>query len=256
MLIAVGSAKGSPGATSVALLLAAVWPRPMVVLEADPAGGDLAYRCRAAHGGAVYTDRGLLKLASGVRSSEIAPDTVSNQAQMLACGVHLVQGVEAAAQARGIGTLWANIARACVVADVDVIVDLGRVDRSSAVMPLAQAADWVLPVGLASLESLMHMVEGIKDLAAGLAGGGGVVRILPLLIGPDEDADHDTAELDQLLSRAALPVGPVQPIPLDRHTVVRIEEGEKATGRLGRTLLLRAIRRVAGQIAPAELVTA
>ena len=51
MLITIGTAKGS-GATSTALLLASVWPRPAVLLEADPTGGDLAYRCRAAVGGA------------------------------------------------------------------------------------------------------------------------------------------------------------------------------------------------------------
>src|SRR5680860_1230834 len=67
MLIGLASVKGSPGVTSAALALIAVWPRPAVLLEADPAGGDLTYRCRAAHGGPVYASKGLLTLAAAVR---------------------------------------------------------------------------------------------------------------------------------------------------------------------------------------------
>ncbi|MDF0752962.1 hypothetical protein NLU14_22305, partial [Marinobacter sp. 71-i] len=67
MLISIASVKGSPGVTSTALALAAVWPRPVVLLEADPSGGDLAYRCKAAHGGPVAANKGLLQLAAAVR---------------------------------------------------------------------------------------------------------------------------------------------------------------------------------------------
>ena len=40
------SLKGSPGVTTLSCLLAATWPdpAPVVVVEADPAGGDLAAR--------------------------------------------------------------------------------------------------------------------------------------------------------------------------------------------------------------------
>ena len=85
--------KGSPGVTSTALALAAVWPRPVVLLEADPAGGDLAYRCNAAHGGPVYASKGLVTLAAAVRGGVPGPDVLVEQAQLLACGVNLVQGV-------------------------------------------------------------------------------------------------------------------------------------------------------------------
>ena len=39
--LALVSAKGAPGVTTSALLLAAVWPSPSVLVEADWAGGDL-----------------------------------------------------------------------------------------------------------------------------------------------------------------------------------------------------------------------
>ena len=43
MLIAVAADKGAPGVTTTAVTLAAVWPRPVLLAECDPAGGDIAY---------------------------------------------------------------------------------------------------------------------------------------------------------------------------------------------------------------------
>ena len=43
MLIAVAADKGAPGVTTTAVALAAVWPRPVLLAECDPAGGDLVY---------------------------------------------------------------------------------------------------------------------------------------------------------------------------------------------------------------------
>src|SRR3954471_21120369 len=136
MLIALASVKGSPGVTSTCLALAAVWPRPVVLLEADPAGGDLAYRCSAAHGGPVSANRGLLPLAAAVRGGTSSPDVVFNESQLLACGVNLIQGGTSSAQARGLPARWQTFGQACATAEVDVIADLGRLDRASPVMPV------------------------------------------------------------------------------------------------------------------------
>ena len=39
-VIALGSAAGSPGVTTSALGLALTWPRPVLLIEADPTGGS------------------------------------------------------------------------------------------------------------------------------------------------------------------------------------------------------------------------
>ena len=266
MLIALASAKGSPGVTSTALALAAVWPRPVVLLEADPAGGDLAYRCRAAHGGPVSANRGLLRLAAAVRGGTASPDVVFNESQLLACGVNLIQGVTSCAQARGLAGLWPAIGQACVAAEVDVIADLGRLDRASAVIPVAQTAHHLLPVASTSLASVMHLTEGLNDIAAGIAQPGiaqpgiaddgigqhGRVHISPVLVGPDLHAVRDCADLDDLLTRAGLPITPTRPMPYDPKALLRLEQGERA-GRLGRTLLLRAARAVAGSMVTVQV---
>lgn len=255
MLIGVASVKGSPGVTSTALVLAAAWPRPVVLVEADLSGGDLAYRCSAAHGGPVYSTKGLLKLAAAVRGGMPGPGAVVDQAQLLACGVDLVQGVTTAAQARGLAGLWPIITQACTAADVDVIADLGRLDRASALMPLAQAADCLVPVASTSLESVMHLTEGLSDVTGGLAQHG-TVTVSPVLVGPDAQSARDCADLDELLTRAGLPILGTHPMPYDLKALERLEQGEKATGRLSRTLLLRAARAIASSMVPIEAVSA
>lgn len=233
--------------TSTALALAAVWPRQVVVLEADPAGGDLAYRCEAAYGGLLYTERGALTLAAAMRDGLADPDAITAQAQLLACGVNVIPGVESVAQARGVGALWSTIAEACQGAEVDVIADLGRIDRTSAVMPLAKAATVFLPVAATTFDSVMHLDKGLQDLVPALVSDARA-RIMPLLVGRDEYAASDLAELDRVLGTHGLPVSPAMPIPADPRTLANLENGEKATGRLSRTLLLRGARAVAHSI--------
>lgn len=72
MLVAVCSAKGSPGVTSTALALTAAWPdEDARLLEADPAGGDLAFRCRHESGSEIAVTPNLLGLATAVRGSSL-----------------------------------------------------------------------------------------------------------------------------------------------------------------------------------------
>ncbi len=69
-LIALFSDKGSPGVTTLALSLAAAWPRPVTVAECDPAGGDLALRLTDEAGRPrLHPDPGLLGLAAAARRS-------------------------------------------------------------------------------------------------------------------------------------------------------------------------------------------
>lgn len=247
-MIGFASVKGAPGVTSAALAIAAVWPRPCVLLEADPSGGDVVYRARPASGAAVLPGRGLVQLAAAVRGGvDPTGAEVMGQAQPLACGVSLVQGVTSAAQARGLSGLWTTIALACRRAEVDVIVDLGRLDRMSPVLPIAQQCDVLLPVTTATLDSAMHLAESIGDLSGALAAHK-AVTLRPLVVGPDESGARDCADLDELLDRRGTPAAPAMPVPHDPRALVRLESGEEPTGRLGRTLLIRAAVAIASQL--------
>jgi hypothetical protein len=246
MLVAVASVKGSPGATASALTLAAAWPRPVVLLEADPSGGDLAYRCTAAGGGPPSADRGLLGLAAAVRSGEPGQGLLVRQAQPLACGVSLIQGVTSAAQGRGLASLWQSIAEACLTAGVDVLVDVGRLERTSPVMPLVQAASLLLPVTTRALDSVMHLANGLPDLMATFHNA---AEVGPLLVGPRSAATADCVQLDGVLHHAGLPTLPTRAMPYDPRALERLQSGEKPEGRLKKTTLLRAALAIAASSA-------
>lgn len=255
MLISLASVKGSPGVTSTALALAAVWPRPVVLLEADPSGGDLAYRCTTVHCGPVAANQGLLQLAAAVRGGLPGAGVVVDEAQLLACGVNLVQGVTRAGQARAFAGLWPTIASACVDAEVDVIADLGRLDRTSPVMPLAEHSTYLLTVAAATLESVMHLREDVQDLMGTLARAG-AIPVCPVLVGPDARAGRDRADLDSLLDDAGIAARPTLSLPNDPKALARLEQGESPSGRLGRTLLMRGAKTLVASLGMAELTSA
>src|SRR5258708_38668095 len=99
-LIAVAADKGSPGVTTSAVALAAVWPRPVLLAECDPAGGDIVYRLPGADGTRLDPRRGLLSLAVAARRG-LQPSQVGGHAQKLHGGLYGVAGVTRAGPRAG-----------------------------------------------------------------------------------------------------------------------------------------------------------
>src|SRR3982074_1468642 len=80
-LIAIASDKGAPGVTTAALALAAVWPRPVLLAECDPAGGDLVYRFPAVGGGPLDPRAGGASPARGCRARQAAAAGLGTRAE-------------------------------------------------------------------------------------------------------------------------------------------------------------------------------
>lgn len=131
-LIALAADKGSPGVTTAALALAAVWPRRALLAEADPAGGDLVYRTNAANGGPLNPNTGLLSIAAAARRG-LAADQLWDHAQPMAGGLELLVGIGSAEQAAGLAGVWPTLGQAFATlgesphAPADVIADCGRI---------------------------------------------------------------------------------------------------------------------------------
>src|SRR5260370_29129782 len=90
-LIAVAADKGAPGVTTASVALAAVWPRPVLLAECDPAGGDIVYRLPGAGGTRLDPRRGLLSPAVAARHGP-QPDQVWEHTQELHGGLHVLAG--------------------------------------------------------------------------------------------------------------------------------------------------------------------
>lgn len=237
MLTVLYSAKGAPGVTSATLALGAVWPRPAVLLEADPSGGDLAYRCRAAGGGSLASSPNLLGFAAAARGDR--ETTIQEWVQPLACGVQVVVGVQQPAQARGISDLWRRMSVIAASAEVDVIVDLGRLAPDAATMPLFVAADARVPVMTSTVDSILHTRAHLLDTT--VAGG----RTVPLLVGPHRTATADSRDVDGVLAQAGIIADPSTHLPLDHPGLAALQAGSSPGGRGRTSHLIRGARTAA-----------
>ena len=117
------SVKGSPGVTTVALALASWWPRPVVVLEADPAGGDLAVRL------GLPEDPGLVGLAAALRRHSQA-DLLEHYAQESPLGIPVVPAPAGARQSA------ASVSLLAALPGAPLDVRGGRAPRRGAPGPL------------------------------------------------------------------------------------------------------------------------
>lgn len=151
-VICLTSASGSPGVTTTAVGLAFSWPRPVVLVEADPTGGSgiLAGFLR----GTTPYEAGLIELAlSPLSISDALRDAVTP----LSLTVGFVAGVRSHAQASALRDVWAPLAQALSGLEAngqDVIVDAGRLGLLGSPTPLLEAADATLLVTRANLPAI------------------------------------------------------------------------------------------------------
>jgi cellulose biosynthesis protein BcsQ len=157
-LIALASAKGTPGATTAAVALGAVWPRRALVVEADPAGGDLAARFH------LPSEPNLLSLGTVARRGDLGAADVWAHAQQLPRGLEVLAGVRAAEQARALGRLWSLLPGALSELDADALVDCGRLTPGSVTEDLIRAADLVLLVSRPTVEAVLHLGYRLEAL--------------------------------------------------------------------------------------------
>ena len=126
-LIVMGSVKASPGVTTAALALCVAWPTPRwaVMIEADPAGGDLAARFGLAE------TPGVLSLAAASRHARNA-EALFDHTQRLP--VNVIVGPVGATQTRVAVGVLAGAARGGILMGgrgTVVVADVGRLDARS-----------------------------------------------------------------------------------------------------------------------------
>jgi len=199
VLVTLCSAAGSPGVTTTALALALHWPRPVVLVEADPSGssGLLAgfFRGQLDH-------RGLVDLVLAQRSDLLA-DTVPKLLYPLdGSNASVLFGLRSHEQSAGVSVLWPAllaVLRGLDPAATDVIVDGGRLGLPGYPLPLLAAADVALLVARSDLPGL----AGSRSWAGALVrddGPGHAVRLL--LIG--EGGPYSAREVGKTLGLPVL----------------------------------------------------
>ena len=167
-VICLTSASGSPGVTTTSVGFAICWPRPALLVEADPTGGSgiLAGFLR----GTTPYDVGLIELALSPLG---AADALREVVRPLTPSVSLVAGTRTHAQAAALRDVWEPLAVALSELEAngqDVIVDAGRLGLAGSPQPLLDAADVTLLVTRATLPSISaarSWAETVRQPATG-----------------------------------------------------------------------------------------
>ena len=242
--VALVSAKGSPGVTTTALLLAAVWPTGATLLEADPAGGDLRTQFSDPTGQPLRPDRGVVSLLTAQASAGTSsdPDVLSGRlmehSQQLPGGLPVVLGPSNTSQVEALRPQWAWLADVLreTRRSQSVVLDAGRLSDPSSLaltLPLLRTCDVTVVVARANVTSLSHT----RDLL-GLLGQVGLPTRLLLIADARDTLDVPTA--------LGIPVDTIHVVPDDPVSAAAL------TGpwnrKLDRSRLLVAARRVAAAL--------
>jgi len=166
VLIGLLSAKGAPGVTTSSLAIAAQWPRPVVVVDADPSGGDIA----AGLGQGVWpAGCHLLELVARCRTQ---PLQAALRALVARPGEHaplVLAGLGSPAQAAAVP--WATLGHGLARLDtVGVVCDLGRYLHGGGNRDLSEVCDQILVVTRSSLPAVRATLRLVDLLHAGRLG--------------------------------------------------------------------------------------
>jgi hypothetical protein len=269
-LIAVAADKGAPGVTTACVALAAVWPRPVLLAECDPAGGDLACRLPAAGGGQLDPGRGLLSLAVAGRRG-IGPGQILEHTQKLSGGLDVLAGVVTAEQGAGLELLWGPAGAAMAqLPGLDVIADCGRIGADGPHYDLLASAATVVLVTRDTLAEVVRLRERAAAVTAALAGRHRNTPVAVVVIAGNRRFHAAIADVGRALGGVAGSRQAERGVAGSRQAehggarhggTVRVIGGLAYDppsaealcgawgGRLNRSLLLRTARDVAGRLA-------
>lgn len=256
-VVAVVGAKGAPGATTSAVALALGWPRPVLLVDADLGGGDIAAGWL---GGRVGLDRGLLSFAAATRHTD-SPGVAELAAHVVgvpdAPRVLVLPGLAHAGQAGGMEfRVWTRLLAAATApwppaepADpggegavgvrVDVLADCGRIGPATP-WPLLASAGVVLLATRPTLRGVHHARHALAALTAGI-GDVRQVRLLVCGAGPYEPGEVGRA--------VGLHVAVT--LPADAAAAQVLSDGASPGRGWARTLLARAAQTAARPVAAA-----
>jgi len=231
-VIALCSASGSPGVTTTSVAMALNWPRPVLLVEADPGGsnGFLAGFLR----GTIEYDAGMIELALSPLGVAEALRDVVRPLVPTAPNASYVAGVRSHTQAGALRDLWDPLSLA--LADLesngqDVIIDAGRLGLAGSPRALLEGADLSLLLTRATLPALAaarSWADTVREPATGWRHAG------TFLIG--EGAPYRATEVSKVLG---MPV--VTDLPDDPEAAAVYHRGAPPPRRFETSPYLRAL---------------
>lgn len=182
-VVVLTSAGHAPGVTTTAVGLAATWPGPVLLVDADPHPSQ-AVLAGYLQGEDPY-GKGLAAMLSAHRERRALVPLLDEAALDLAPDDPVVRrflpGFVNAGMVELFASAWPEFAGALAASSADVLVDAGRVGSRGLPSALTEAADLVLVVTRTSLVDLVALRLHLPALTDALP----VERLGLALIGPD-----------------------------------------------------------------------
>ena len=233
-LFAFASCHGSPGATTTVIGLGAAWTvatgRDVLVVEADPDGGVLASRFDG-----LRADRTLADVVVDVRRT-FDRDAVLASARTLWDTLPVVVAPPSAEQTHAALSAGGDrFAAGLAGADVDVLVDVGRLTARSPALHLARRAVATILVTQPTFEAAAVLAARVPELAP----HGCEPRLLVIGDRPYEPQDLERA--------VGAPLSAV--LPFDRRAAALLSGGAGSERLLRRSLLWRSLADAASRLA-------
>jgi hypothetical protein len=169
-LFTVTSVSGSLGVTTLCVGLALTWPRPVVLVEADPSGGSavLAGYCTG------LARPGLSELVLAHRHHQLASELPSRLFPLGDSQASLLPGLRSHPQASLLLGVWDSLLEGlremAAARGVDVIVDAGRLGMVGSPEPLLTESDVTVVLtgtGLPELARVRSWVPQLQEAAVG-----------------------------------------------------------------------------------------
>lgn len=168
---AVCSVKGAPGATTLALAMTCALThaqgQPAAMVEADPAGGDLAALLGLA------TVPGMVSLAAAARHQSAWPDIRGHGQNLPAGGWALLGPTDPAQASAAIATLRSRLMTSLGPAAAGGVIDCGRWTPASPASPLLRevtATAICIKASVAAIEAVRVRAAELWDVTGGRLG--------------------------------------------------------------------------------------
>ena len=182
-VLVLASASGAPGVTTTALGLALGWPRPALLVEADPTGGSAI--AAGYLRGSIVPAEAMIELALAQHAEGILEVLPRVSQELPGSVTRWVPGTRSHEQARSLVAIWEPLTMALRSLDAtgqDVIIDAGRLGLFGSPDPLLLGADLALLVtrtDMVSLSGARSWAETLRErfARAGASSALGVVLV-------------------------------------------------------------------------------
>lgn len=189
MNLMIGSLRGSPGVTTLAVMLAHCWQRDCILIEGDLSGGVLAARYNLLQG-----NPGLLNLITKCRRSPNVK-SIKESFQYLPGGVPVVVATGRNSTIEGLLKELPLSDLKEAMPETDIILDIGRTDSSLCPANLITASDLLILVVSPYFEQLDSLLSQVSEFCMHPIKIGVVIANTP----ENSNIEYSSSEIDVTL---------------------------------------------------------